>query len=273
MNSEKLLIETSNLMKLRGFTSATKKTYLYNISKYLLFCSKTTLNLGKVSAKEYLLYLHNKGLSTNSIRQRSASILFLLKEVKKLKISYVDVPKPKKEKILPKVVAKEDILKMIDLIENKKHKLIVSLLYSSGLRLSELINLKRREIDTNRNVILVKQGKGKKDRITILSKRVKSQLISYLIENEFKSEYLIEGRNNLKYRKESVQMILKKYSKKINIHITPHMLRHSFATHLLEDGVDIRYIQKLLGHSNLETTTIYTHVAKNQIEKIKSPFD
>lgn len=139
MDSEKILIKVSNTMELRGFTKSTKKSYLYNISKYLLFCSKTTLNLDDISAKEYLLYLHNKKLSSNSIRQKAAAILFFLKDVLKQNISYLDVPKPKKPKILPKVIAREDILKMIKLIENKKHKLIVSLLYSSGMRLSELI--------------------------------------------------------------------------------------------------------------------------------------
>ncbi len=138
--------------------------------------------------------------------------------------------------ILPKVISKEEIIKMIELTENTKHKLVISLLYSSGLRLSEIINLKREDIETQRNIILVKAGKGKKDRITILSKKVKSQLISYLIENEFKSKYLFEGRNNSKYTKETVQQIVKNAGKKINKNISPHMLRHSFATHLLEDG-------------------------------------
>ena len=273
---EKILTKTTNILTLRGFTKTTKKTYLYHISKYLEYLVKSSQNPDKVSAKKYLLYLHNKqNLLENTIRIKASSILFLLKEVLKQNVNYIDVPKPKKPKILPKVVAKEDILKIINSIKNKKHKLIVSLLYSSGLRLSEVINLKRKDIETSRNVILVKQGKGKKDRITILSKNVKNQLVDYLIETKFNSELLFEGRNSKKYSSKSIQKIVESSAKEVGIkqHITPHMLRHSFATHLLEDGVDIRYIQKLLGHSNLETTTIYTHVAKNQIENIKSPLD
>jgi site-specific recombinase XerD len=234
---------------------------------------KIKLNPDTISAKEYLLYLHNKKLSSNSIRQKSSSILFLLKDVLKYNVTYFEIPKPKKPKLLPKVISKEKIIELISLIKNKKHKLIVSILYSSGLRVSEVIYLMRENIDVDRNIIFIKTAKGRKDRITILSKNVKAQLISYLIETDFNTKYLFEGRNNSKYTKESVQMILKKYSKIIGQNITPHMLRHSFATHLLESGVDIRYIQSLLGHSNLETTQIYTKVAKNKLEKIKSPFD
>jgi len=249
MDYKKLLIETLNILTLRGFTKTTKKSYIYHISNYLQYLKKSSQKPDKVSAKKYLLYIHNKQkLVENSIRIIASSILFLLKDVLRQNVTYIDVPKPKKPKILPKVIAKDNILNMINLIKNKKHKLIVSLLYSSGLRLSEVINLKRKDIDTNRNVILIKQGKGKKDRITILSKKVKNQLIDYLIETEFKSELLFEGRNSKKYTSKSIQKIVENSAKKANIiqHITPHMLRHSFATHLLESGTDIRYIQKLL---------------------------
>lgn len=273
MDFEKILINTSDILKLRGFTQSTKKNYLYNISKYLAFLKKSSLNPNNVSAKEYLLYLYNKKLAANSIRIKAASILFLLRDVLKQKVNYLDVPKPKKPKLLPKVISKEEILMMINSIDNKKHKLVVSILYSSGMRLNELVNLKREDIDAKRNIILIKAGKGQKDRITILSRKVKNQLVKYLIETEFKSKYLFEGRNNSKYTKKSVEVIVKNASKIINKHVTPHMLRHSFATHLLEDGVDIRYIQNLLGHSNLETTSIYTHVATRNIKNIKSPFD
>lgn len=273
MDFEKILIDTSNILKLRGFTQSTKKSYLYNISKYLSFLKKSSLNPDDVSAKEYLLYLHDKKLVANSIRIKAASILFLLRDVLSQKVNYLDVPKPKKPKLLPKVISKEEILRMINSIENKKHKLVISLLYSSGMRLSELVNLKREDIQSTRNIIIIRAGKGQKDRATILSKKVKNQLVEYLIENDFKTKYLFEGRNSSKYTKKSVEAIVKKASSIINIHVTPHMLRHSFATHLLENGVDIRYIQKLLGHSNLETTSIYTHVASNKLDNIKSPFD
>lgn len=145
-------------------------------------------------------------------------------------------------------------------------------MYSSGLRLQELVNLKREDIDFDRSLINVKKGKGKKDRITLLSDSIKNDLLKYYSKYEFKTKYLFEGRNG-KYSKKSVQEILNKLGKKVGIKITPHMLRHSFATHLLENGTDIRYIQKLLGHSDLRTTEIYTHVANSDIKNIKSPLD
>jgi integrase len=199
MDNEKILLNASNYMKLRGFTKATKKNYLYYISKYLIYLNKISFNLGDVSAKEYLLYLNNKKLSTNTIRLASSSILFLLKDVLGYKITYLDIPKPKKHKILPKVLSKEEILLILNNIKNKKHKLMISFLYSSGIRLSELINLKRNEVDVNRNIIFIKSGKGSKDRITILSKKIKNQLLSYLIETKFNTNYLFETNRGKKY--------------------------------------------------------------------------
>ena len=145
--------------------------------------------------------------------------------------------------------------------------------YSSGLRLQELIDLKREDIDFYRCVINVKKGKGKKDRITLLSNFIKDDLLKYYSKYEFRSKYLFEGRNSIKYSKKSVQKILDRFGKKVGIKITPHILRHSFATHLLEAGTDIRYIQKLLGHSDLKTTEIYTHVSRKGLEGIRSPLD
>lgn len=269
------LKELHELMSLRGFTHKTKKTYSYCVSKYLQFIVKSKLSPTNISAKQYLLYLNSKKYDTNTIRLSSAAILFFLKEILKQNVSFIEIPKPKKKKLLPKVLSKEEIKLMINSTKNKKHKLIISLLYSSGLRLSELQNLKRENIDPNRNVIFVKQGKGKKDRITILSQKIKTEILDYICNSTYKSKYLIEGRQGRKYSSESIQKVIKLAGEKAKISrtITPHMLRHSFATHLLEDGVDIRYIQRLLGHQNLETTTIYTQVANNKLENIVSPLD
>ena len=146
------------------------------------------------------------------------------------------------------------------------------MLYSSGLRLSELLNLKRKDLDFDRNIIYVKLGKGNKDRITLMSESLKIDLLRYYSKYEFKTEYVLEGRNG-KYTKKSVQKVLENYGKNAGIKLTPHMLRHSFATHLFEAGTDIRYIQKLLGHSDLKTTEIYTKVSNKDLSKIKSPLD
>ena len=146
--------------------------------------------------------------------------------------------------------------------------------YSSGIRLNELISLQIKDIDFDRNLIVVKMGKGKKDRQSVLSKSLKMVLKRYLLEYH-PSHYLFEGQKGGKYSASSVQAIMKKAVNKVGIkkHATVHTLRHSFATHLLENGTDIRFIQELLGHKRLETTQIYTHISKVSFNRIKSPLD
>lgn len=256
-------------IKLRGFSEQTKKSYCYHVKDFLLFLNKSRLNLNEEGVKSYLLSLN---LSNNSVRLKLMTIKFFFLEVLKNPINNFNIPNPKKHKILPKILSKEDIQKIINLNTNLKHRLIIKILYSSGLRLQELINLKRNDIDFDRNLIFVKSGKGKKDRFTLLSQEIKLDLLKYYSSFNFKTDYVLEGRNK-KYSKKSVQKILESSGKKIGKKITPHMLRHSFATHLLESGIDIRYIQKLLGHSDLKTTEIYTHVSNKNLQNIKSPLD
>ena len=206
------------------------------------------------------------------MRLKYASLRFFFSEVLKKPFTTNEIPIKKKEKILPKVISKEKIKKMIESTGNLKHKLIIKLIYSSGLRLQELIDLKRKNIDFDRNLIYIIKGKGKKDRITLISENLRLDLLKYYSNYNFSTEYIFEGRNG-KYTKKSVQKVLDSLSKKIGTKITPHMLRHSFATHLLEQGTDIRHIQKLLGHSDLSTTEIYTKVSNKDLSNIKSPLD
>jgi len=254
---------------LKGFSRQTIKSYVYNISRYLSFLDKSRLNLSKESVKAYLLA---QNLSVNSMRLQHASISFFFKEILNKPFTFEEVPIKKKEKSLPKVISKEKIKEMIQLCENIKHRTIIKLLYSSGLRLQELIDLKRKDIDFDRNTIHVKKGKGKKDRITLISENLKIDLLKYYSNYNFNTEYVFEGRKG-KYTKKSVQKVLDSLGKKVGIKLTPHMLRHSFATHLLESGTDIRHIQKLLGHSDLSTTEIYTKVSTKDLSNIKSPLD
>ncbi len=255
--------------RLRGYSAQTTKAYCFWISKYLKFVEKSSFNINNDSVKYYLLSLNN---SINTSRLAYASTSFFFAKVMKKPFTTKDVPVRKKAKLLPKVLSKEEILEMIHNTENIKHKLVIQFLYSSGLRLSELINLKREDIDVGRKLINVKQGKGKKDRITLLSENLKIDLLKYYSSYSLDSEYVFQGRKG-RYSKKSVQKILEKAGKMINRKVTPHMLRHSFATHLLEQGTDIRYIQKLLGHSALETTQIYTHVSNKELINIRSPLD
>ena len=256
-------------IKLRRYTKQTEKSYCYHVKDFLSFLDKSRLNLNEEGIKLYLLSLN---LSNNSVRLKIMAIKFFFLEVLKSSINNFDIPNPKKHKILPKILSKEDIKEIINLNTNLKHRLIIKILYSSGLRLQELIDLKRNDIDFDRNLIFVKSGKGKKDRFTLLSQEIKLDLLKYYSSFNFKTDYVLEGRNK-KYSKKSVQKILESSGKKIGKKITPHMLRHSFATHLLESGIDIRYIQKLLGHSDLKTTEIYTHVSDKNLQNIKSPLD
>lgn len=255
--------------KLKGLSNQTINSYSFWVKKYLDFLQKNSLNTDNESVRCYLLSM-NSSVSTN--RLAYSSISFFFKHILKKPFTTLEVPSKKKLKQLPKVLSKKEIIKMIDLTENLKHKLVIQFFYSSGLRLSELINLKRKDIDIQRNLINVNLGKGKKDRITLLSDKLKIDLLKYYCSFPINSDYVFMGRSG-KYTKKSIQKIIENAGKLINKNVSPHMLRHSFATHLLEKGVDIRYIQKLLGHSDLETTQIYTHVSNKELSKIGSPLD
>jgi len=239
--------------KLKGFSNRTIKAYSYYIKRYL--------RSGK-SASDFIYSLILSEKATATVRLACAALRNYLSD-KTIEI-------PKREKKLPVVLSKKEIEKMIILTTNLKHRLVIVLLYSAGLRVSELINLKFEDIDFYRNLIHIKKGKGSKDRITLLSKKTKSFLRDYGL-----GQGLIFNSKARKYSIRAVESIIKKTAKKAGIikNVTPHILRHSFATHLLENGVDLRIIQKLLGHSRLETTQIYTHVSKALITKIKSPID
>lgn len=268
-NKEAAIKKLKELCILKGYSKETFKAYNYNIQRYLTFLQKTSLNPNNESVKSYLL---TQKTSTNTSRLQYASLRFYFKEILKRPFTTEQVPIKKKEKQLPKVISKNKIKLIINSTKNLKHKIIIALLYSTGIRLNELINLKRIDIDFEKNLVIIRKGKGKKDRITIISKNLRLDLLKYYSNNIFKTEYIFEGRKG-KYTKKSVQAVLKQAGKKINQNLTPHMLRHSFATHLLEEGTDIRYIQALLGHSDLKTTQIYTKVASTKLQNIKNPLD
>jgi site-specific recombinase XerD len=177
----------------------------------------------------------------------------------------------KREKKLPVVLSKEEIKRLILATTNIKHRLMIQAGYSAGLRVSEIISLKWEDIDFDRNIIHIRQSKGKKDRIVMLSKRVREGLQQLRKE----ANYVFVTSKGDKYTARSIQKIIQRASLKAGIrkHITPHTLRHSFATHLLESGTDLRYIRDLLGHANISTTSIYTRVSNKELSRIKSPLD
>lgn len=191
-----------------------------------------------------------------------------------LVLTAIDIERPRKAKTLPEILSSNDVKAMLDSILNLKHKTLLSLVYSAGLRIGEALSIRITDIDSTRMVIHIKSAKGNKDRYTLLSKNFLDLLRLYYKAYKPK-DLLFEGQDGALYSRSSAQSILKKAAKKANITkpITLHTLRHSFATHLLENGTDIRYIQTLLGHSSPKTTMIYTHVSETSLRNIKNPFD
>lgn len=263
-------------LELRRYSMNTVRTYISCFEKFMNDHKEyKLLEINEEMIKNYLSALIQKGKSDSFINQMINSIKFYYEIVEGMPNRFYSVERPIKKQTLPKVLSKKEIKLIIANTNNIKHKCIVSLLYSSGLRRAELLNLKIEDIDSNRMVINVRGGKGKKDRITLLSQSVLNDLRIYFKEWKPKV-YLFEGpKKRNPYAGSSVKRIIDNAAAKARIHkkVTPHMLRHSFATHLLEDGTDLRYIQTLLGHNSSKTTEIYTQVAINNIKAIKSPFD
>lgn len=191
-----------------------------------------------------------------------------------ISIADFDVKRPKKEKKLPAVLSKHEVKLIFNATHNIKHKTLLTLIYSAGLRIGEALNLKIQDIDSKRMLIHIKRAKGKKDRYTLLSVSFLKLVREYYKVYNPKI-YLFEGQKEAKYSPESARKVLHNAVKKAGIRktVTLHTLRHSFATHLLENGTDIRYIQELLGHQSPKTTMLYTHVSETSIRKIKNPFD
>ncbi len=260
------LIEMENQMKLRGFSRKTIKSYLFYASKFI--------GSGK-DPEEFILEMIERGKGKETVRVAGFSIKFFLRccsNREGINMKITELPNVKRRKRLPDVLSTNEIKEMIKVTENPKHRLVLQILYSCGLRLGELIKLKWEDIDFSRNMIHVKSGKGDKDRIVMLSGKVKRSLREF---SETKEGILFKSIRGKKYSPKTVQMIVGSSAKKAGISkkVTPHILRHSFATHLLENGTDIRYIKELLGHSNIETTLIYTKVSNRDISRIKSPLD
>ncbi|WP_461865823.1 site-specific tyrosine recombinase/integron integrase [Thermococcus sp.] len=261
------LEEFQMYLELEGKSPNTVRMYSYYVRRYL----DKGYDLNSHSALRFLAKLKKEGYSNKSLNLVVQALRSYFRfegldeEAEKLK-------PPKVPRSLPKALTKEEVKKLLSVISplRKRDRLIVLLLYGTGLRVSELCNLKIKDVDLNRGIITVRRGKGAKDRLVPLSKPIIKEIREYLALREDSSEYLlVEERRERKDRisPKTVWYILNKYGKKAGIKVTPHMLRHSFATHMLENGVDIRVIQEILGHSNLSTTQIYTKVTVEHLKK------
>ncbi len=262
-------------LEIKKYALNTAQNYSSCFERFIKhFPTRKLISINEEDIQAYLQGLVQRNYSDSYINISINSIKFYYEVVEGMPNRFYSIDRPRKTERLPEVLSKEEVLLMIDKTFNMKHQCIISLLYSSGLRRGELLNLKLSDIDSKRMTIRVEQGKGNKDRMSILSEKLLLKLRHYYQQYRPKV-YLFEGAPGKQYSGSSVRQIVAQAAKKANINkaVRPHMLRHSFATHLLEAGTDLRYIQLLLGHSSTKTTEIYTHVATDTFKKIKNPLD
>jgi integrase/recombinase XerD len=261
----------------KRYSPNTIKTYSEALKSFLIFYREK--NISEITNEDVFIYNNEYILKNNLSSSYQNQIVNALKlffaTVRGTKIEIDKIHRPKRSKILPNVLSKEEIKLILNAHSNIKHKTMLSLIYSCGLRRSELLNLKPADIDSKRGIVIIRQAKGKKDRISPLSPKILEMLREYYTLYK-PSIWLFEGQNSgEKYSEQSLQSVLKQALQKVGNTkpVTLHWMRHSYATHLLESGTDLRYIQELLGHSSSKTTEIYTHVSTKNIQQIKSPFD
>lgn len=268
----KTLTQLQTELKLRGFSKNTISTYLTHNRLFLEHIKKEPKEITEKDIKQYFADLTDESLTNKTISLKLSALKFYYDEILKKKI--VNLKPPKISKKIPEVLSKDEIKKLIEFSPTEKSKLIIKLLYSTGLRVSELTNLKLKDINLKTREAWVRSGKGSKDRFFQLPPNLMEDINKYLSTLDEKEIYLLPGKNKTLTTRNIQKLLLKAAEKAgINKRVTPHKLRHSFATHLLEAGTDIRYIQALLGHSDLSTTQIYTHVSNEQLKKIKSPLE
>ncbi len=264
-----------NEMRTRKYSRKTIESYLYYNREFLAFCGKTAAAVDRDDLVNFLSYLENeRKYGAAGINLALSALKFHF--VKVLGKQFVlDKKRPKKDKILPKVLNRDEIAKILGAQLCLKHRVLLGITYSAGLRVSEVVRLKQEDIDTQRKVIHVRRAKGRKDRYTLLSEKVIHLLKDYLERYKPKS-WLFEGQNRrLPLSIRTAEKVFEQACSKAGIvkDVSIHSLRHSFATHLLESGTDVRYIQVLLGHAHMKTTEIYTHVAALEFLRIASPLD
>lgn len=263
-----LLMKLDRELRLRNYSKKTIKSYIYGISKFLEYSKNKGLN--KKTAEDYIYLQLKKNKNPSSVCQIVAIVKFFFENILGQRIELI---KPKKNKTLPDILTIYEIKKMIEVTQNFKHKLIIKMIYGTGLRVSEIVNLKKEEINFHENLIKVKLGKGKKDRFVKMPDSIRDDLRNICGLTD--SKYVFESQRGGRLTVKTIQSILKNAQVKSEIkkRVYPHLLRHSYATHLLENGTDLRIIQKLLGHSSIKTTQMYTQISQVQIRNVKSPLD
>jgi len=263
-------------LKGKRYSESTVRSYFTLIADFIDFIQPIPIK--ELTHRNVELFIEDvyikRKYSISTQRQLISAVKQFVVYYPACKIESVQLIRPRRSSYLPTVLSKQEVLAILRYTKNLKHRAIIAMIYSAGLRISELINLELNHIDIDRRQIIVKNAKGRKDRNVILAKSMIPLIKNYL--NTYSPNfYFAEGQKGLKYSAESIRAFLKRSCKyaQISKKVTPHTLRHSYATHLLESGIDLRYIQELLGHVKPETTMIYTHVSKKDLLNIESPLD
>lgn len=276
VNYKKCPEEYINKLKELRYSEKTLKTYKNAFEEFINYYNNHDFeNITDEMIVSFLRYLvTERKVSASYQNQAINAVKFYFEKVLRHERKIYLIDRPIKEKTLPTVLSEKEVCDLFKVVDNIKHKVILMLAYSAGLRLGELINVKIKDIDSNRMQIRVEQGKGKKDRYSLLSTKLLEKLRKYYVEYKPKV-WLFEGASGKQYSPRSIQSIMQKATKKAGIKkkVSVHSLRHSFATHLLENGTDLRYIQSLLGHESSKTTEVYTHITTKGFDQIISPLD
>ena len=269
-----LLEKLRQEVKVRNYSSSTIQSYMSEVARFLNRLTPESSKDWLNAFKKHLIYLKDdQKLAPNTINQHAAALQFFMEEVLELEPGDDICVRMKTDKALPRVHSKEKIAQMLNCTANKKHRLVLMLAYGCGLRLGEIHNLKPKDVDLDRTILNIRKAKGKKDRIVMLDREIIPHLKGYMNAG-CGSTYLFEGyAPGIALSKRTIEKIYSNTCEKTGLDAMGgiHSLRHSFATHLLEQGVDLRYIQALLGHASSKTTEIYTHVAAHKIAGIRSP--
>ncbi len=262
---------TTKEMLRRGLSHETITTYNQCIKQFMRFCPKELRKVSKKDIQGYLDKLIDKGSCGNTINVHLNALKFMMEEVLCKRVT-LRIKFSKRPKTLPVFLTKEETIRLLEAVQNPKHKLILEIIYSAGLRVSEAVKLRKQDLETERNMGWVRKGKGNKDRPFIIAECLKQKIKDCIISTD--STYLFPGRKG-HITARSVQEIVKKAAKKAGIskNVHPHSLRHSFATHLIENGYDISTVQPLLGHNSAETTLMYVHMSSPKMISVRSPYD
>src|SRR3989339_361260 len=258
----------------RGLSHKTIRTYRQCVRKFFNWCRKEPHEIKKADIKEYLDLLIEKGACGNTINVNLNALRFLYCQILNKRLM-INIRFSKTPKTLPIVLTKEEVIRLIKAINNPKHKLMTKLIYSAGLRVSELVNLKAEHLDIANSYGWVRRGKGNKDRMFVIADTLKKELVEHIFrECPYSSSYLFKGFNG-HISTATIRAIISKAAKNAGIskNIHPHTLRHSFSTHLIENGYSLTEVQSLLGHKSPETSMIYIHLATPRMLNVKSPLD